>query len=213
MLYFELQDIELSLEIAKDGGDYCMRAHVSAEFMDYEGEYVLTKEDLTDVVKYLSMSVEGNLTKGGVFTTNSADVKFRFYKDGGVDLILQLSGESKNALILHLENGHCVEMLDYLKKLNVGSNSNFDDGVLHRFIKVSFDPSDDMEFSYLDEEKIADETDYVWVPRGRFDKPCLAYVVEVGDYLAKDAPYPVDKTKSILRLATEEECEAAEANW
>lgn len=76
---------------------------------------------------------------------------------------------------------------------------------LYRYIKVVYDPMSSFEYSYLDKERIAAVDDYVWVPVGRFNEEKIAHVVSVGDYAAEDAPFPVERTKAVIRLATQKE--------
>lgn len=86
-------------------------------------------------------------------------------------------------------------------------------GNTFRYIKVVFDNDDVREYSYLDRNRIADFGDYVWVPAGKENKQKLALVVDVKDYSPDELPYPIERTKNILRLASDEEVAMIEANW
>lgn len=69
----------------------------------------------------------------------------------------------------------------------------------------------DMErtYSYISDEDIGPGS-YVLVPFGWKNRLCKGVVEDVGLYTAEDAPYPVEKTKRILRMLTEEEYNAPE---
>lgn len=77
----------------------------------------------------------------------------------------------------------------------------------YRYVKVIFDPSATVRYSYIDEDRIASINDYVVVPAGSYNDVKIAMVVDIGDYTSKNAPYPVERTKRIIRLATSEEIE------
>lgn len=47
------------------------------------------------------------------------------------------------------------------------------------------------------------------VPTGYENRPTLARVVSTGDYIEEIVPYPVEKTKGVLHMATEAEIEVA----
>ena len=85
--------------------------------------------------------------------------------------------------------------------------------VLYRYVKVVYDANTAFEYSYLDEQGVASVGDYVWVPVGKFNEKKIAYVVKAGEYTADRVPYPLEKTKKILRLATDEELAKIEADW
>lgn len=84
---------------------------------------------------------------------------------------------------------------------------------LFRYIKVVYDPISPFEYSYLDNGRIAAVGDYVWVPVGRYNEERIAYVVSVGDYAAEDAPFPVERTKAVIRLATQTEVDGYDDSW
>ena len=83
----------------------------------------------------------------------------------------------------------------------------------YRYVKVVYNPDDIREYSYLDENHIADYDSYVWVPVGKDNKEKIAFVVDLEDYTADKVPFPIDRVKKILRLATDEEVATIEANW
>lgn len=62
---------------------------------------------------------------------------------------------------------------------------------------------------YIDEEKKTREKTYVWVTMGKRNIEQIAYVDSVRYCKANEAPYPPEKTKRILRQATDEESEEA----
>ena len=66
---------------------------------------------------------------------------------------------------------------------------------------------------YIDEEKQTKENTYVWVNMGRRNTEQIVYVDSVRYCNASDVPYPVEKTKRLLRQATEEETEEADVLW
>ena len=78
---------------------------------------------------------------------------------------------------------------------------------LYKYVKVIFSNDTYFEYSYLDLTGDVKVGDYVWVPAGRYNETKSAYVVSVGEYTKDNAPYPPERTKSILRVATDEETE------
>lgn len=62
-------------------------------------------------------------------------------------------------------------------------------------------------YSYISDEGKIPVGSYVEVPFGRENTPKIGYVVTVGEYPAERAPYPVEKTKHITRIATVQEYE------
>ncbi len=66
---------------------------------------------------------------------------------------------------------------------------------------------------YIDEEKQTQENTYVWVNMGRRNTEQIVYVDSVRYCNANDVPYPIEKTKRVLRQATEEETEEADVLW
>ena len=66
---------------------------------------------------------------------------------------------------------------------------------------------------YIDEEKQTQADTYVWVNMGRRNTEQIVYVDSVHYCNADDVPYPIDKTKRVLRQATEEETEEADVLW
>ena len=66
---------------------------------------------------------------------------------------------------------------------------------------------------YIDEEKQTREDTYVCVNMGRRNTEQIVYVDSVRYCNANDVPYPIDKTKRVLRQATEEETEEADVLW
>ncbi|MBE7068218.1 MAG: hypothetical protein E7381_02845 [Clostridiales bacterium] len=66
---------------------------------------------------------------------------------------------------------------------------------------------------YVDEEKRTQANTYVWVTMGRRNTEQIVYVDSVRYCNANDAPYPINKTKRVLRQTTQEETELADALW
>lgn len=83
----------------------------------------------------------------------------------------------------------------------------------YRYVKVIFNPFSSGAYSYIDEERTACKNDFVLVPVGSANESKFAQVVSVKDYCAADAPYPVERTKRIIRLATKEEAESCDESW
>ena len=76
----------------------------------------------------------------------------------------------------------------------------------YRYLMVKF-PSGSQSYAYLTEDRSIMAGDKVMVPVGDRNEPKLAQVVSVGDYIESVVPYPLEKTKSILRKATAEDLE------
>lgn len=85
--------------------------------------------------------------------------------------------------------------------------------MLYRYIKVVYDRDSAFAYSYLDSVGNINIGDYVWVPVGRYNEKRLAYVVSVGEYTIDKVPFPLDRTKKVLRLATDDEVAKAEGDW
>jgi hypothetical protein len=75
---------------------------------------------------------------------------------------------------------------------------------IYRYCTVVFHPGE-RGYAYRTEDKTVLVGDYVLVPAGADNAPELANVASVGEYTAEAAPYPVEKTKTILRKATRAE--------
>ena len=89
----------------------------------------------------------------------------------------------------------CVENYDYL------------------YVGVSPKGQYGCNYWYIDEEKQTKENTYVWVNMGRRNTEQIVYVDSVRYCNANDVPYPTEKTKRVLRQATEEEIEEADVLW
>ena len=66
---------------------------------------------------------------------------------------------------------------------------------------------------YVDEDKQTQANTYVWVKMGRRDTEQIVYVDSVRYCNADNVPYPIEKTKRVLRQATKEETEEVDALW
>ena len=75
---------------------------------------------------------------------------------------------------------------------------------VYRFCGVNF-PGYNRSYAYLANGWDVSVGDIVMVPTGPENTPNVAKVVSVGNYTAEVAPYPVERTKSILRKATQAE--------
>ena len=75
---------------------------------------------------------------------------------------------------------------------------------VYRFCGVNF-PGYNRSYAYLANGWDVSVGDIVMVPTGPENTPSVAKVVSVGNYTAEVAPYPVERTKSILRKATQAE--------
>ena len=86
-------------------------------------------------------------------------------------------------------------------------------GCDYLYVGVSPRGQYDCNYWYIDEEKQTQENTYVWVNMGRRNAEQIVYVDSVRYCNANDVPYPVEKTKRVLRQATEEETEEADVLW
>ena len=81
------------------------------------------------------------------------------------------------------------------------------------YVGVSPRGSVGCNYWYVDEEKRTQANTYVWVTMGRRNTEQIVYVDSVRYCNASDAPYPINKTKRVLRQTTQEETELADALW
>ena len=79
--------------------------------------------------------------------------------------------------------------------------------VLYQLCGVVF-PGSNQRYSYLINGLDLDAGDAVVVPVGPSHGEAIAKVVSLGAYTAETAPYPIEKTKSVIRKATASESEA-----
>lgn len=84
-----------------------------------------------------------------------------------------------------------------------------DEGPLtaYRYCTVQFSPYE-KSYSYRTEDKTIFPGDKVVVPAGEDNQEKIVEVVAVGDYLRSAVPYPIEKTKKILRKAGPEDLKA-----
>ena len=74
----------------------------------------------------------------------------------------------------------------------------------YMFVFVTFEENG-QEYSYLCDNKDVSEGDRVLVPVGKGDKETAATVKKIEYHPADEAPFPIDKIKSIIRVVDEEE--------
>ncbi len=99
------------------------------------------------------------------------------------------------------------------KKPFIGSGETFDQNGEYLYVGVSPKGHYGYNYWYIDEEKQTQPDTYVWVHMGRSNKEQLVYVDSIRYCNENTVPYPIEKTKRILRQATEEEMEEAEILW
>lgn len=81
------------------------------------------------------------------------------------------------------------------------------------YVGVSPKGQYDCNYWYIDEAKQTQADTYIWVKMGPKDKEQLVYVDSVRYCNADEVPYPIEKTKRVIRQATEEEAAEADALW
>lgn len=79
----------------------------------------------------------------------------------------------------------------------------------HIFCSVIFE-SPYKSYYYLTDDDSIDIGDFVVVPAGKDDHEAVVEVIDVEYFNEADAPFPVDKTKKIIRKCTDEEVELLE---
>lgn len=72
------------------------------------------------------------------------------------------------------------------------------------YCKVSFEEYG-QQYSYIADEDIYKEGDYVRVPAGRDNHEATVLIEEIDYYAPEDAPFPPEKTKHIIRKCSSEE--------
>ena len=77
----------------------------------------------------------------------------------------------------------------------------------YRYVSVRF-YSGGQTYAYRTEDRSIAPGDRVMVPAGISNEPKLVTVVSVGDYSEETVPFPVEKTKSVLRKATSQDIES-----
>lgn len=102
-----------------------------------------------------------------------------------------------NALLYMISFYRFSELLDdsYFNKMN----PRVDDLI---YCSVSFDDEEDRTYYYISDDYHVQEGDYVLVPVGEDNEETIAKVERV-EYVSEDeVPYPVEKTKHIIRKCT-----------
>ncbi|MBQ8885681.1 MAG: SWIM zinc finger family protein [Clostridia bacterium] len=103
------------------------------------------------------------------------------------------------------------EKLDFQE--TVEAEKNITDNYDYLYVGVSPKGQYGCNYWYIDEEKQTQANTYVWVNMGRRNTEQIVYVDSVRYCNADDVPYPIEKTKRVLRQATEEETEEADVFW
>lgn len=226
MITLEADNLKVDLEAVEyipNTCDWCgLDLHIYGSGIDIfvkEDDCLLTVE-LEKVVKYLGLMLSDRLKK--TKQINCLEPNFVFLvspSESCLYIVINILNNgfiSLNYLTVCLERKECKRLYDYLTQ-SVGVTSDIDNGECsaekktYRYVKVVYDVDSIREYSYLDENRIADYDTYVWVPVGSDNKERLAYVVDIGEYTADNVPYPLEKTKNILRVATEKEVSKIEA--
>ena len=81
------------------------------------------------------------------------------------------------------------------------------------YVGVSPKPYYGCNYWYVDLSGTATPKTFVWGRMGRHDTEQMVYVDSVRWCEKERAPYPFEKAKRVLRLATSKECELAKKEW
>ncbi len=74
------------------------------------------------------------------------------------------------------------------------------------FCKVIFEDAE-QEYTYLADEDIYEKGDFAWAPAGKDNEKKIVRVTDVEYLQPEEAPFPVEKTKKLIRRLTPEEYE------
>lgn len=74
------------------------------------------------------------------------------------------------------------------------------------FCKVIFQDAE-KEYTYLADEAIYEKGDFAWAPAGKDNEEKIVRVTDVEYLQPEEAPFPVEKTKKLIRKLTPEEYE------
>ncbi|KAB0574862.1 hypothetical protein EI53_02248 [Fusobacterium naviforme] len=74
------------------------------------------------------------------------------------------------------------------------------------FCKVIFQDAE-KEYTYLADEAIYEKGDFAWAPAGKDNEEKIVRVTDVEYLQPKEASFPVEKTKKLIRKLTPEEYE------
>ena len=74
------------------------------------------------------------------------------------------------------------------------------------FCKVIFQDAE-KEYTYLADEDIYEKGDFAWAPAGKDNEEKIVRVMDVEYLQPEEAPFPVEKTKKLIRKLTPEEYE------
>lgn len=99
------------------------------------------------------------------------------------------------------------------KKALITANTPYVENCDYLYVGVSPKGQYGCNYWYVDEAKRTQENTYVWVNMGRRNTEQIVYVDSIRYCNADDVPYPIEKTKRVIRQATEEETEEADVLW
>lgn len=190
-------------------------------FIDYRTDSCCLCACEVDSIRYhLTDLLTGKMKEPTFMSCVEPDLEFNFVPNEKLgpytEMIVHLWSDgcmTDNSLHLTLECEDCENLLEYLNAVSNGKDNEEEVEKTYRYVKVVYNPDDVKEYSYLDENRIADYDSYVWVPVGRDNKRKIAFVVDFEDYTVDKVPYPLDRVKKILRLATDEEVAKIESDW
>ena len=90
---------------------------------------------------------------------------------------------------------------------------NNDNKIEYLYVGVSPKPFKGLNYWYIDEEKVSKPNTYVWGRMGSHNREQILYVDSVQLFTKDKAPYPVEKTRRVIRQTTKEESLEADENW
>ena len=231
MISFDLGNLKADMEIVgydPNKDDWCgIDFHVYGNGIDIHIDSNLKSIlnfELEMVTKFLGRMLDGKPDCEMPYDLMESDFDFEISSVPKCLIIrvniLNGKQNTPHYLDVYFNEANCALLYDYLIN-EVGISYLGDSDYIEispvkdtfRYIKVVFNDYSSIEYSYLDENRIAACDSYVWVPVGRDNIPKLAYVVDMKDYEEAKVPYPLEKTKKVLRTATDEEVAKAEENW
>ncbi len=124
-------------------------------------------------------------------------IEGKFYKNGLPDQYAEFA----KTMISILEQYGSMEMLDPSLYKQVKKAPQY-----YMYYGVTFDGSKKI-YHYLSGEVTLQKGDMVLVPAGKFDQISMAQVESVEIYRDDEVPYPVSRTKQVIKKCTPEEVE------
>ncbi len=124
-------------------------------------------------------------------------IEGKFYKNGLPDRYAEFA----KTMISILEQYGSMEMLDPSLYKQVKKAPQY-----YMYYGVTFDGSKKI-YHYLSGEATLQKGDMVLVPAGKFDQISMAQVESVEIYRDDEVPYPVSRTKQVIKKCTPEEVE------